>query len=110
MELAEKYKVLADCLKKAVEAARAAANCDDGGTCNFDSMMLYLPRWDQKAIQEAARLAGIRAFDTEFCGKKYYIFSVPCGGQANRRTAQAEAMYAVMKEQGYAAHVYYQMD
>lgn len=110
MELTGKYKALADDLKKAVAAAEAAADCDDGGTCNFDCMMIHLPRWNQELIEAAAKAAGIYAFDITFLRVKHYAFSVPRGGQANRRTAQAEAMAQVMKEAGYAAGVYYQMD
>lgn len=61
-------------------------------------------------IELSAKEAGIRVFDTRICRHKYYIFSIPFGGQGNARTRQAEAMAQVMKAAGYDASVYYQID
>lgn len=110
VELPERYKKLAESLKVAVEAAKAVAGGEDGGTCNFDSMSLDLPRWNQNLIELSAKEAGIRVFDTKIFRHKYYIFSVPFGGQGNARTRQAEAMAQAMKSAGYDASVYYQID
>lgn len=109
-EMPERYKKLAESLKAAVEAAKAVAGGEDGGTCNFDSMMLDLPKWNQTLIELSAKEAGIQAFDTRILRHKYYIFSVPFGGQGNARTRQAEAMAQAMKSAGYDASVYYQID
>ena len=110
MAKTDKYTQLASDLTAAVAAARAAAPGPDGGTCNFDSLMLSLPRWNAAKIEAAAKAAGIRTFDSTFFGRKVWLFTVPCGGQADMRTRQAEAMYKAMKEAGYNASVWYQMD
>ncbi len=109
-ELSGRYKRLADDLKAAVKVAELAADGEDGGTCNFDSLMLYLPRWNGTMVKQAAEDAGIRAFSSTCFGCKCWLFGVPSGGQADRRTRQAEAMAQVMKAAGYTAGVYYQMD
>ena len=105
-----KYVKLASDLTAAVAAARAAAPGPDDGACNFDSLMLSLPRWDAAKIEEAAKTAGIRAFDSTFCRRKVWVFTVPCGGQAEKYTRQAEAMCKTMKAAGYDAHVWYRLD
>ena len=110
MSKIDKYAQLASDLTAAVAAARAAAPGPDGGTCNFDSLMLSLPRWDAAKIEEAAKTAGIRAFDSTFCRRKVWVFTVPCGGQAEKYTRQAEAMCKTMKAAGYDAHVWYRLD
>ena len=109
-ELSGRYKRLADDLKAAVKAAEFAAGGDDGGTCNFDSLMLYLPRWNGKMVKQAAEDAGISVFSSTYCGRKCWLFGVPAGGQAARRTRQAKSMAQTMKAAGYTAGVYYQMD
>lgn len=110
VEMSERYKKLAESLKAAVEAAKAVAGGEDGGTCNFDAPMIPATKWNQKLIELSAKEAGIRVFDTRICRHKYYIFSIPFGGQGNARTRQAEAMAQVMKAAGYDASVYYQID
>lgn len=110
VELPERYKQLTEDLKSAIKAAKAVAGGEDGGTCNFDSMMLAAPKWNQKFIEAAAKEAGIRVFDTRIFRCKYYVFSVPFGGQGNARTRQAEAMAQAMRSAGYDASVYYQID
>lgn len=110
VELPERYKRLAETLKVAVMAAKAVAGGEDGGTCNFDSMMLAAPKWNQKFIEAAAQKAGIRVFATRIFRCKFYVFSVPFAGQGNARTRQAEAMAQAMEAAGYDASVYYQMD
>lgn len=109
-ELPERYKRLAEDLKAAVKAAEVAADGEDGGACNFDSLMLSLPRWNGETIKQAAESAGISCFSLQFCGRKYWAFDVPLGGQANRRTRQAKAMCKSMIAAGYNAYVYYQLD
>lgn len=110
VELPERYKRLAETLKVAVMAAKAVAGGEDGGTCNFDSMMLSASKWNQKLVKAAAQKANVRVFATRILGYKYYVFSVPFAGQGNARTRQAEAMAQAMEAAGYDASVYYQMD
>ena len=80
---------------------------EDGGTCNFDALMLDLPRWKADNVREAAKKANWNAW-------KYYgstwIFSFPTTGQGNRRTRRAEALAKELGDRGYKTGVYYQMD
>lgn len=98
---------LYDAVSKAVDDALFE---QDEGTCNFDSMALFLPNWNEQKVCDSAERAGVRAFKTDWAGKTCFLFSVPIASQGDRRTIQAEAMCKHMKSAGYEAHVYYQMD
>lgn len=107
--LTGKYRDLAEALKSAVEAARAAveANPDDGGTCNMDTATIYLPRYDATMVENAGRSAGV------YCskwGKGEYHLVLPVGGQGYRQTVAAEAARDALKALGYSAGVYYMID
>lgn len=110
--LTGKYAQLRDDLKKGLEAAKIAveANPEDGGTCNFDSPMLLLPRWKESLVQQAAAEAGTHCFAHKMFSEKMYVFSARAGGQGNSRTRAAEAMCDSLKKAGYEAYMYYQMD
>lgn len=103
----DKYTRLTDDLRAASSAALLSADHDDGGTCNFDSLMLSLPRWNHQKIEDAIENAGLTGY--HLTGSSWCI-SPPIPAQGFRRTAQAEAMRDKMKELGYTAAVYYQID
>ena len=108
--LSGKYAKLAEDLRKAAAVGRAAADLsDDGGTCNFDAASLRLDGWIRAKVEQAAREAGVGCFVWNLWGSKSYVFPIACG-QGNARTAGAEAMSEHLKNAGYAASVYYQMD
>lgn len=109
-ELTGRYKKLAEDLKEALAYGLEHAGTDDGGTCNFDSPTLYLPRWDRKKVEIAARVAGTGCFTWDSFSKKCYVFSVPGVGQGYTRTNAAEAMSKFLESRGYDAGMYYQMD
>jgi hypothetical protein len=103
---------LAQDLKAANEAAQKAftecmAKHGDRGTCNFDSAVLYFPRIQATKVLAVGEQVGVRLFK-DFRGR--YHVSTPCGGQGFARTAQAEAMYNVLKAAGWETGMYYQMD
>lgn len=104
------YEKLTAALGKAAEAARPLGDTDDGGTCNFDSLELSLPRYNAKNTIEAIAAAGLRGFRTTQFGTTVYLIHPPVSRQGNARTRQAEAMRDVMKKLGYSASVWYQMD
>ena len=108
--LSGKYAKLAEDLRKAAAVGRAAAErSDDGGTCNFDAATIRLSGWIQAKVEQAAREAGIRCFVWNLWGSKSFVFPINCG-QGNARTAGAEAMSEYLKNAGYEAGMYYQMD
>ncbi len=62
----DKYKKLTEDLRiAAFNATVRAAHEDDGGTCNFDSLAISLPRWKEELVLSAAEQAGVRAHKTE---------------------------------------------
>ena len=109
--LPAKYAKLATDLAHAHAVALAdSANVDDGGTCNFDSPTLRLPRWNKAHVQEAARVAGVGCFSWTGWGSPEWVICPRVPGQANRRTKCAERMHEVLTELGYDSGLYYQMD
>ena len=108
--LTGKYAKLAKDLKAALDYGASKRGADDGGTCNFDSPTLYLPRWNKEKIKEAAKAAGLRCFEWKPYGRTFWTFSVPCAGQGYTRTNAAEAMSAYLGDIGYDAGMYYQTD
>lgn len=111
-DLSGKYLKLAKDLKAAYEYGKAHMGTDDGGTCNFDSPTLYLPRWNKEKVKAAVKAAGLNSFEWEpSCGHEaFLVVSVPCAGQGNTRTNAAEAMSKRLGELGYDSGMYYQMD
>lgn len=111
-ELTGKYAKLRDDLKIALLAGKSAeqANPEDGGTCNFDSPTLILPRWRKALVKQAAEEAGTSCFEWKFGIPGKFVFTPLTGGQGNARTRNAEAVKNMLKTMGYDAYMYYQMD
>lgn len=106
-----KYEQLKNDLIEAVKRAKEKAIITpDGGTCNFDSCILYLPRYDEGKTIEAIKGAGIGGYKSEYFGKVCYMLGNPIFSQGDARTAQAETIEAFMRSRGYKTGVYYMMD
>lgn len=110
--LTGRYAKLAADLKAAYEYGKAHMGTDDGGTCNFDSPTLHLPRWNKEKVKAAVKAAGLNSFEWKpFKGHgSFLVVSVPCAGQGYTRTNAAEAMSKRLGELGYDAGMYYQAD
>lgn len=108
--LTGRYAKLAADLKAAYEYGKEHMGTDDGGTCNFDSPTLYLPRWNKEKVKAAVKAAGLRCFEWKPYGRTFWTFSVPCAGQGYTRTNAAEAMSTYLGDLGYDAGMYYQAD
>ena len=115
-QLKGKYAKLRDDIRKALilgEIAEAAdyAKGGDGGTCNFDSATLYLPRWKQALVEQAAKEAGAHCWKLGYgFWKGFFLISPNTHSQGYPRTKNAEAMHDHFKSLGYTASVYYMMD
>lgn len=109
-ELTGKYKKLADDLIAALAYGLAHMGSDDGGTSNFDAPTLTLPGWRKELVEAAAKTAGVGCFEWTLWSSKAYVFTIRGTGQGYTRTNAAEAMSGYLKEQGYDAGMYYQMD
>ena len=109
--LTGKYAKLAEDLKAAAASGLAVArNTPDGGTCNFDSVSVYLKGWNGKKIQQAAKAAGVGCSEWNLWSSKSWVFPIRGAGQADANTAAAEAMRDYLKEAGYEVGMYYHMD
>lgn len=110
-ELTGRYAKLAKDLKAAHEYGLTHMGTDDGGSCNFDSPTLYLPRWNKEKVEAAVKKAGLSCFEWRpFGATKFWVISVPGTGQGHTRTNAAEAMSAYLGDVGYDAGMYCQSD
>ena len=100
-----KYAKLRDDLRAAWE--KTPNSTDDGGTCNMDCPVLNLPHWQRSKVEQAGREAGLKVF---YCGPGRYQIGLASAGQADARTAKAEAMRDYLTTAGYNAHVWYYID
>lgn len=109
--LTGKYAKLRDDLKKAIfEGCKTEENDpEDGGTCNFDSTAIYLPRWQRKKVEQAAKEAGTSCFYWVSFGS-HFVFHPQTKAQANARSRNAEAMTKALQRMGYDAIDYCQID
>lgn len=114
----EKYAELIEALQKArAKATEAGLLSDDGGTCNFDSPVLYMPKGTRETTMDKIGLrAGVSFMKWEsrpFASgdrSAWLIFGDFMNGQGNRRSRIAEAFAASLKADGIESDVYFQMD
>lgn len=109
--LVGKYAKLADDLKAAAaQGVKVAQITEDGGTCNMDAVSIELPGWRRAKVEQAAKAADVGCFVWSLWGNKRYVFPITGVGQANARTAAAEAMRDNLRAAGYNVGMYYQID
>lgn len=108
--LTGKYAKLRDDLRKVYEIGKAAAaQVDDGGTCNFDAPSISLPRWQSAKVKQACKEAGCGCFEWKSFGRRWVIrFRI--AGQAYKRETAAEAMTKALADMGYDALTYCAID
>lgn len=107
----DKYTQLRSALINASLYASDFKDEDDGGTCNFDTVTIRLPRWPYAKLKEmVATIPGLR-ISKHYCGVAgtFMIHGFE-HGQANRRTSMVEAFSRRLCELGYDSGVYYVMD
>lgn len=107
--LTGKYKRLSDAIREAIKAGQAAEaeNPEDGGTCNFDATLIYLPRRQESKVLQAAKEAGTTAWKYK---PGLYVINPVSNGQANTRSRNAEVMTAKLSVLGYQTTDYCEMD
>ena len=113
----DKYAKLTEDLKKALDATQyieTDESIPDTGTCNFDDAGIFLNRWCEDKVNEAARRAGSYAIKREDLSKAfhktYFTFGFPSHNQGERRTARAEAICKILEELGYEVYLYQSTD
>jgi hypothetical protein len=108
----EQIEEWAKIMQEAKNLSRNYASVEDGGTCNFDTPVIDLSGWKAKQVDVLrAKAPGFIA--TKLTGKFWkgcYFMEFDLHGQANRRSAMAEAAYKHMKEKGMPVRMYYQCD
>jgi hypothetical protein len=107
--LTGKYAKLRDDLIKAhAVALDAAAQVEDGGTCNLDAPSLLLPRWQSAKVKQACEEAGGDYFRWGYSNR--YVICLRLPGQAYKRETAAEAMTKALTAMGYDALTYCAID
>lgn len=107
--LTGKYAKLRDDLIKAhAIALDAAAQVEDGGTCNLDAPSLLLPRWQSAKVKQACEEAGGDYFRWGYSNR--YVICLRLPGQAYKRETAAEAMTKALTAMGYDALTYCAID
>lgn len=93
-------------ITNANNAASMYDEVEDGGSCNFDSPIINikLTRKERESLKDFLMPVGLKGY------KDWYFVMIVIWGQGNRRTAMAEAAAKYMKDAGYNASVYYEMD
>lgn len=104
------YTKLTEDLRVALAAAGEAADCEDGGTCNLDSLVITLKGARVAKVQQAAQDAGAYYASKGYRWPGEYTIGIPTGGQANRRTRAVEAAKRSLQAAGWSAHVSYVID
>jgi len=103
------YKKLTEDLIKARLAAEKAAEGEDGGSANLDTLTISLKRAREVKVVNAAMSADLIAAKIDWLGPRFFIYPPECG-QGNSRVRAIEAMEKVMKEAGYDVLMYYRVD
>lgn len=108
--LAKMHKLISD-IEKAQEAANQFIDCEDGGTCNCDTVTIRLTGFtpnEIKELQQNCPLVGDKLTSRIFKGCRWLHFKL--SGQGNRRTKMAQEAYKSLESAGYDVSIYYQMD
>lgn len=107
--LTGKYAQLRDDLRAVYKIGQeAAAQVEDTGTCNMDAPALRLTRWNAAKVEQACKEAGGGCFKWSCFNRFVICFPIP--GQACKVETAAEAMTKALREMGYDALTYCQMD
>lgn len=107
--LTGKYaKLRNDLIKAHAVALDAAAQVEDGGTCNLDAPSLLLPRWQSAKVKQACEEAGGDYFRWGYSNR--YVICLRLPGQAYKRETAAEAMTKALSDMGYDALTYCAID
>lgn len=107
--------ILAEILGVAIAAARAAdpGQENDGGTANFDSLALRLPRLRDETVKAAADTYGVSCHRAQSWGPGWWLFSVG-RGQGARNTAMVKAAQKAVENSGLLpasyVSIWYQID
>ena len=85
-------------------------NVDDGGTCNFDTVTIFLGRRSKAKMAKIAELDwSLIPVDSKYWSGYWFVF-FNVNGQANRRSEMVEAAGKKMRELGWNVRMYYEMD
>lgn len=105
--LTGKYKKMATDLEQAKVYAQGQIE-DGNGSSYFDSVFIYLPKWQKKMVINAAKSVGLDCSKHERTSR--YVFSIPRSGNCSQQTRTSEIMSDFLKNIGYNAGVFYMLD
>lgn len=107
-----KYTEFANAVATAAENAKSLyGKIEDGGTCNLDMPILYSWKgFRNSPLVEAVEAKGYRLTVSKRYGGSIIFIGGTTSGQGDRRTKMAEYVAKTLKDAGYDAGVYYQID
>lgn len=102
---------LIDALREAKLAADHAEgeNPDDGGSANFDTTILILPRVHESTMRSVSEASGVRVERKTGSSGQWWVW-LNGGAQGALRTRRVEAAAEALRLQGFDAHVWYALD
>lgn len=105
MTTAELNKLIND-ITNANNEAQMYDDVKDGGSCNFDSPIINikLTRKERETLEMFLTPVGEKGY------KNCYFVEIDLCGQGARRTKMAEVASQSLRNAGYNASVYYQLD
>lgn len=107
----DKVRDFIHAIDKANRAALIERETPDSGTCNLDSVVIRLPYWKEKDLEEVREATQVH-ISSKLSGiwSGYRFLGTRSTGQAHRNTIMVEAAYNSLKEDGYDVLMYYQID
>ena len=103
-------KKLAELLKSAEAEAQKFKNIDDGGTCNFDQVVLNFKGKRKTFLDQLENASGYKFTKLSGFWSGFYFVNFRLSGQGSRRTTMAETSKKFLAENGVECAMYYQMD
>jgi len=82
----------------------------DTGSCNTDSIILYLPRIKEDNFNDLMNEVGLYGFKSKHWGNVCYKISPAGNGSANKRLKSMETMVDYLKSCGWYCSYFYQID
>lgn len=102
-----KHDLFAMALNRALPKAEAIAkSTEDTGTCNTDSVLVYIRRANTAGMEHIGEKCGVRITRIDHClfrlGKRW--------GMAYRNTRANEALCQALRDEGVESFMEYRMD
>lgn len=97
-------------IKAKEHTLKEISNVKDGGSCNNDSIILYLPRFREDNFHELMNSVGLSGYKSKRFNAVCYKITPPGCGLGNKRLKSMEVMVDYLRACGCDCGYFYQMD